>query len=235
MWEKIPAEIMDELDALRRHTRKTGNEASFTYCKKSHKDRLHIGSDFLGDSTGTMVGDCSREYGKSSRIGDAHSHPVGSDAMGITPSDADIQGTVEDSHKHKRNQINCVTSPIADIVHCMQLKEPPTRKQLRGYSQLPKDRYKVNPYVIDNVGQDFNIGLFDRESGNRLESPDPKRVVDNAFGKSTRNLRRRTREMDRGNFCEFVQDINVPKDDRISDTCKTELKKKGILDYLGIV
>ncbi len=40
--------------------------------------------------------------------------------------------------------------------------------------------------------------------------------------------------MDRGNFCEFIQDINVPKDDRISETCKTELKKKGILDYLGI-
>lgn len=234
MWDKIPSEIMDELELLRKHTRRTGNEASFTYCKKSHKDKLHVGADFHGDETGTMVGDCSKEYGISSRVGDAHSHPVGSDAMGITPSDADIQGDMEDSFRHKRPQINCITSPIADVVHCMQPKEIPTRQQLRGYSKLPKDRYKVNPYVLDNVGRDFNIAIFDRDSGNKLENPDPKRVVKNAFGRSTRNLRRRTREMDRGTFCEFIQDINVPKDDRISAECKTELKKKGILDYLGI-
>ena len=82
--------------------------------------------------------------------------------------------------------------------------------------------------------KDFEIGLFDKDSGERDNNPEPKRVIKNAFGRSTRSLRRSVREMERGVFCDFVQDLTVPSDDRISDECKSELKKKGLLDYLGI-
>lgn len=234
MWHKIPKEIMDELEELRKFTRRTGNEASFTYCKRPHKDKLYIGSDFQGNTYGTIVGDCSKEYGSGSRIGDAHSHPVVSDAVGITPSDADIFGSIEESKKSKREQINCITSHHADIVHCMQPKEIPSRKQYEGYKKIATKKGKINPYIIDNFSRDFNVGLFDRESGERIENPEPKRIVNNAFGTSHRHLRRAIRNMERGVFCDFIQDVFNPSDDRVSDECKSELKKKGLLDYLGI-
>ena len=64
MWHKIPKDIMDELALLREHTRKTSNEASFTFCKRPHKDKLYIGSDFEGDDSSVIVGDCDKSAGK---------------------------------------------------------------------------------------------------------------------------------------------------------------------------
>jgi hypothetical protein len=235
MWHKIPKDIMDELQLLREHTRRTGNEASFTYCKRPHKkDKLYIGADFEGDPMGTEVGDCEHETGRGTRIGDAHSHPVVSDGVGITPSDADVAGLMEESLIHKRKQINCITSHEADIVHCMEPKEMPTKEQVKKYKQIPKNPIKFNPHILDNVAKDVDIALFDRDSGNRMENPEPKRVIKNALGRSRRHIQRTRRKMEYGAFCEYIQDIFVPTDDRIQEECKTELKKKGLLDYLGI-
>ena len=225
---------MDELEELRKYTRRTNNEASFTYCKRPHKDKLYIGSDFEGDNYGTMVGDCAKELGKGSRIGDAHSHPVVSDGVGITPSDIDVAGVIQESYRQKRKQINCITSHGADIVHCMEPKELPTGRQYREYNRVEQKPGKIHPVILDNVAKDFDIGIFDSHSGERISSPDPNRIVKNAFGISTRHLRKTVRNMERGVFCEYVQDVFAPQDDRVGHTCKTELKKKGLLDYLGM-
>jgi hypothetical protein len=238
MWNKIPKDIMDELAELRAHTRKTGNEASFTFCKRPHKpDKLYIGSDFQGDDSSVDVGDCDKATGKGTRIGDAHSHPIESDTVGLTPSDADVAGMMEATYRQKRKQIACITAPYReqDIVHCMEAKKIPTKQQIKGYSQIPKNPYKFNPYVIDNVAKDVDVALFDRDSGNRIENPEPKRVIKNAFGKSRRHLQKTRRKMEYGAFCEYIQDVFVPNDDRIQDECKAELRRKGLLDYLGIV
>lgn len=233
---KIPPEIQDELELIRRHTKRTGREASITFCKKSHKehrkDKLHIGNNFKGDKTSTEIGDCSYEYGVSERVGDAHSHPTSEDTIGIIPSEADLTVNMENSFENNREQISCVTSPKADIVHCFSPKSIPTRKKMNAYKKAARDRKFISPYVADNVEKDFDIGLYDRDSGNLLENPDPVRVVDNAFGNSKRALRKSVKEMNRGVFCDFIQDITNHKDNRISDVCKSELKKKGILDYL---
>lgn len=226
---------MDELEELRKYTRKTANEASFTFCKRPHKeDKLYIGADFKGDNRGVPIGDCDKQYGTGTRMGDAHSHPIGSDSTGITPSNEDIYGSIQDAAEYKRPQINCITAPGADIVHCMEAKEVPSKKKLKGYGANPRNRMAINPYIMDHFTKDFNVGLFDDRTGEKIDSPDPKRVVNNMFGKSTRYLRKRIREMDYGTFCEYIQDVSVASDDRISDTCKTELKKRGLLDYLGI-
>lgn len=237
MWHKIPAEIMDELEQLRRYTRKTANEASFTFCKRPHKpDKLYIGADFKGDNFGVEIGDCAKHLGKGAKVGDAHSHPIGSDSVGITPSNQDIYGSIQDADVYEKPQINCITAPNADIVHCMQPKEKPTKKKLKGYANNPKNGLAINPYVMDHFTTDFNVGLYDAKSGEIIDNPDPKRVVDNSLGKSSRFLRRSVREMEYGIFCEYIQDVMIPtaKDDRIQNICKAELKKRGLLDYLGI-
>ena len=225
---------MDELEALRRFTKRTNNEASITFCKRPHKDKLYIGADSEGDNRGVDIGDCSKHLGTGSRIGDAHSHPIGYDSTGITPSNQDIYGSMEDTRMQKKPQINCITAPGADLVHCMEAKEVPTKRKANKYGNIPKGVMAVNPYILDNFTKDFNVVLFDTNNGEKVESPDPKRVVNNMLGKSRGYLRKVLREMDYGVFCEYLQDTTVPTDDRIGDTCKTELKKRGLLDYLGI-
>lgn len=225
---------MDELEAIRRHTNQTGNEASITFCKKKHKEKLYVGNDFKGDLESTEIGDCSAKRGMGERIGDAHSHPTGSDTVGIVPSEADLVVNLETTFENKKPQISCITSPAADYVHCFQPKTIIKGKKLNKYRNSAKTTQLYDPHVIDNVATDFNIGLFDRNSGEKDESPEPRRVIQNAFGRSTRGLRKGVKEMERGVFCDFIQDITVPSDDRVSDTCKDELKKKGFLDYLGI-
>jgi hypothetical protein len=234
MWHSIPKEIMDELEALRRFTKRTNNEASITYCKRPHKDKLYIGADFEGDNRGVDIGDCSKHLGTGTRIGDAHSHPVGYDSTGLTPSNQDIFGSMEDAKKQKRPQINCITAPGADLVHCMEPKEVPSRRKLNRYGNNPTARMAINPYILDNFTKDFIVALFDSDSGEKVDSPDPKRVVSNMLGKSPRYLRKVLHEMDYGVFCEYIQDVTVATDDRIQTTCKNELKKRGLLDYLGI-
>ena len=238
MWDKIPDEIQDELGLIRKHTRRTGKEASITFCKKSHKehrkDKLHIGNYFKGDNESTEIGDCSLEYGVSERVGDAHSHPTDIDTLGIIPSEADLTVNLETTFENDKRQISCVTSPQADLVHCFSSKDIPSRKKINSYKKAARDGKLVSPYVADNIEKDFEIRLYDRDSGNYLETPEPERVIENAFGNSLRPLRKSLQEMDRGTFCNFIQDITNHKDNRISETCKTELKKKGLLDRLNL-
>ena len=225
---------MDELEAIRRYTRKTSNEASITFCKRPHKDKLYIGADFEGDNFGTEVGDCSEHLGKGSKIGDAHSHPIGYDSPGITPSNADISGSMVESDMARRPQINCITSPGADMVHCMQPKKLPTQKKVDGYGKMPKSDIAISPYILDNFTKDFDVALFDTKTGEKIDNPDPKRIINNTLGKSPRFLRKAVREMEYGIFCEYIQDTMSPADDRVHDVCKAELRKRGLLDYLGI-
>ncbi len=225
---------MDELELLRQHTRRTGNEASLTYCKRKNKEKLYIGNDFHGDFESTEIGDCAKERGSGKRIGDAHSHPVGSDTVGIVPSEADLLVNLETTLENKNPQTSCITSPKADYVHCFKPKKIVKGRKLSGYRKAAQSGQLYDPFVIEHVANDFNVGLFDTKSGNKDEDPDPKRVIRNAFGASTRGLRRGVREMERGVFCDFIQDITVPGNDKVSDECKSELRKKGLLDYLGI-
>lgn len=226
---------MEELEDLRKYTQRTANEASFTYCKRAHKNKLYIGADFEGDNRGTPIGDCHKDLGKGERVGDAHSHPIGFDSPGITPSNEDIYGSMEDASKQKKPQINCITAPGADLVHCMEPKELPDRKKLRGYRNNPKNTLAINPYILDHFTNDFEVGLFDTKTGEKVENPEPKRIIRNTVGKARKHLSRQVRQMEYGIFCEYIQDVmNAAGDERVYDLCKTELRKKGLLDYLGI-
>lgn len=235
MWKRIPHEVKDEINLVRNYTQKSGKEGSITFCTKPGKKKLFIGNNFKGTRASTIIGECSEEFGASNRIGDLHSHPYDSDTIGNIHSEQDLVTNLEFSKESKRQQISCVVVPRGKIVRCMEPKlEAVTNKKINRYRKAASDRMLVSPYVVDNVNNDFDISMFDVRSGKHLRKPNPKDVIDSALGGSKRPLKRSLHQMKHGPFCNFIQQMTNKNDDRISKECKAELKRKGVLDILGL-
>ena len=189
----------------------------------------------------TEVFDCAEEFGASEKIGDFHTHPVLYDTIGILPSPGDMAGYIEDSYVHENRQIGCRTNHQVPYIHCMQPKKVPDKKTVNEYNRAAdrsvslsgatRKGQLVDPLFLERVDDDFDYAFFDRKSGERIDNPEPKKVIESSLGTSSRNIRRWIHEMNRGVFCNYVQDLTVPNDDRIGQECRNELKTRRFFGY----
>ena len=236
-WHKIPDEVKEEMDSLASYTKETGNEGSITICKKPDKTRLFVGSNFQGNKESTLSLNCDARFGKSSRIGSAHSHPSNIDTVGVLASEPDLFSTMSDSYEHKRPMIDCITSPDTPLIPCMSPKDVPTRKKIGQYERaLDRSfRGKTDSYFLDNVRKDFDFALFDRYDGTRDDNAPPKKIIKAAFGRSNKVLRERVKVFERGAFCEYVADLmgQHNRDDVVQE-CRKELKKRSFLGLIDL-
>jgi hypothetical protein len=235
-WNSIPTEVKSEIDELSRATGRDGREYSLTMCKKAHKDRLFIGNDFKGNHESTLALDCNARFGKSQRIGSAHSHPSGTDTVGIVPSEADIFSNLADSKDHKHKQIDCITAPNNQFINCYQVNDIPDKRTVKKYEKALAESIenrKTSPVYLDNVPKDFAISLFDKSSGKRDDNPSATSVIKSAFGASNRTLREKVKTMERSSFCEQIADYmgQGHRDDVVLE-CKKELGRRSILGFI---
>src|ERR671936_337239 len=95
----ISKTIQDELNLITEYTAKTNNEAEITICHRpsDNPDKYFIAGHDEGDENSVKLKPCNRKFGKSTQIGVVHTHPYNSNVIGITPSDADLTNTLEDS------------------------------------------------------------------------------------------------------------------------------------------
>ena len=240
-WKRLPPEIEHEVDIITDFTKRTGREASITVCKRPNKEKYLVANSAEGDINSTEVFDCDEAFGASDKIGDFHTHPVLYDTIGILPSPGDMAGYMEDSYVHKNRQIGCRTNHQVPYIHCMQPKEIPDKKLVNAYnnaadrgaslSQATRKGRFVDPFFLERVDDDFDYALFDRKTGERVDNPEPKKVIQSSLGTASRNVRRWIDEMDRGVFCSYVQDLTVPDDERIGKECRDELRTRKILGH----
>ena len=219
-WAKIPEELQNEINHITDFTRQTNREASLTFCQKKGRDRLFVANDDKGDGSTVEALDCSSVYGDSERIGDVHTHPVNSETIGILPSQPDLYGTLVDTYNTKRPQISCITNHITDMTECYTPKEVPSSEKLERYEQeLDLREAGEGGFYLDNAPLDFDFGFFSTGSGQRIRKPTPKAVVKAIFGASTENLKKNVPPLQRGGFCEYVNNFSVPKDDNVGKEC----------------
>jgi hypothetical protein len=201
--------------------------------KKSSK-RVFTCNNYKGDSESTESPDCDSTFGTSQRIGDAHTHPVNTDTIGILPSPADITSTVQDSGKNKYPQVSCVTSPETPLTLCYEFNTVPSKKQVKEYRRAATNYRNSGSerYYADNISQDFNTALFDAGSGVRDRRPPADKVVNAAFGKSKNGLRKDVEPLGRDQFCQYTSDLmGTGKRVDVLEECKQELNKRTFLGF----
>lgn len=243
MWHILPSEIMEDLRVIEKFTKRTGREASITLCRRPGRDKIFTANNAEGDNNATEVLECNEEFGSSTKIGDVHTHPVYYDTIGILPSQADITGLVEDSYNQNVKQIGCRTNHAVPYIHCMQPKHLPKLTQVKKYEAAADRDYGgslargvrkggvIDPYYLDNVGKDFEVGIYDRYTGEKIDKPDYRKLMRTAFGTSSRYVRQVLHEMKRGVFCDYVQDLTFPHDDHVGITCRDKLKTREFFGY----
>lgn len=225
------------MDALASYTKETGREGSITICKKPDKTRLFVGNNFQGNKESTLSLNCDARFGKSSRVGSAHSHPSDIDTVGILASEPDLYSTLADSFEEKRKMIDCITSPDTPLIPCYAPKELPSRKTLGRYEKALDYSFnrRTDSYFLDNMHKDFDVALFDRYDGQREDNASPKRIIKAAFGKSNKVLRERVKVFERGAFCEYVADLmGQHNKDGVIEECRKELKKRSFLGLIDL-
>src|SRR5688572_30285270 len=111
MWDKIPAQVLDEIDSIVDFTKRTGREAAITICLKKERDpdRYFVGNEMEGDKESSEVLSCNTKFGNAQQVADVHTHPPEL-AIGILPSDADIQATLEESVINNTRNIGCIAN-----------------------------------------------------------------------------------------------------------------------------
>lgn len=245
MWDRIPQQVIDEIDSIVDFTKRTGREAAITICVKKERnpDRYFVGNEMEGDKESSEVLSCNTKFGNAVQVADVHTHPPEL-AIGILPSDADIQGNLEESQIHDVRTISCIANSYAPYIGCFQPKHAPTREQLQQYekalSYKTSGTYESSPYIRDNVYKDFIFSYFhyndDRDKrGQIVAEPEPKKVVKCALGKMTSELRQKIKDSEKGAFCQLVNDLTVPDDPRVEYECRAELKRRqlfgGLVSY----
>lgn len=237
-WTQIPYEVLTEVKELANATSMTGREYSLTMCKKPNKERLFVGNDFKGNQESTLALDCDKRFGKSMRVGSAHSHPDSTDTIGIVPSDSDLHETLADSLKHKHPMIDCVTAPRNQFINCYTPIGEVSKKKVSAYRKATNKAFETGrtaPYILDNMPEDFAVSLYDSDNGKRVDNPEPDAVVKSAFGRSNKSMRDRIRVMDRETFCRDIIDrMGQHDDDRHIDACKKELGRRSVLGWFDV-
>jgi hypothetical protein len=243
-WDRIPKEVMNEVEGIRKHEKKSGKEASITVCKQDGK--YYTGGDEAGDETSTGVAQCQTKFGKGERRGDIHVHPNTDDRWGgsVLPSPADFTGFIETSFLENSKQVGCVTSNAVPYMHCVQPKTVPTRQKKNEYNKALDRQYNSSkskksqfvsfddPYFQENIHKDFNSSYYDKDSGVKVRHPEAKKVLKCALGNSNRRFRHEVRDMEKSSFCKMIQNLTLPDRDDVGQTCRDEIKKRNILGLI---
>lgn len=237
----IPQTVRNEIEYVVKETAQTARENSLTFCVlDGSKNKVFVSDYAAGNNSSTYSLPCNSRDGPAKRIGDLHTHPTQDPTtIGITPSDADIVSTIEDSLESNLPQISCITSQDAKMVHCYQPKYRTLydKDKLRNYrnavyyqSQSISD---INPYVKNNVGKDFDHAWYDRKTFKRIYRPKPADIVHDAFLRSQSNLRLDyIPELEKGVFCDSIQELNWPdKSDKVANECRRVLRSRTFLGF----
>ena len=234
-WRFIPPTIKAELTALASFTERTGREGSITFCNRDN--RIFVGASARGKYGSTETNECSKEeYGTSvRRIGDAHSHPVDGDTIGILPSPSDITSTVKDSFDHKTRVVSCITSHKTPLINCYQPRAEPSIERLKEYQKALRVTNKENgseEFFVENVRRDFNFKLFQRGNGIAQNRPPSEAVVRTMFGDARGALRKDVDQFDRDGACQYWSEL-VGQGHRpdVIEACKKDLGRKTFLGF----
>jgi hypothetical protein len=238
--KEIPVNVRQEIEDAVAASAKDGRERSLTFCRLAGTDSIHVSSHEKGLAREVAVDSCSVKYGDAEKIGDFHVHPVHPDNMGISPSEADQTGTMEDSVFTGKRQIACISNHEAKHIHCYQPKEVPTEQHVEEYRQALGRQVRANevapaPFFRVNPGKDFQHAWYDKENYQRQEPPNVKAVVTDALGKAVRGIRvKRVPEMEKGIFCQLIADYSLPHmREQFIEECKKETRRRSIagIDY----
>jgi hypothetical protein len=236
----IPPTIRDEIQQVVKNTQRTSLEQSLTFCRLKGRDKIFVSDYSTGNKNETYVMPCNQNHGNAAeKIGDLHTHPTTDpDTVGITPSVADFVSTLEESVDTQIPQISCITSAEAKGIHCYQPKASILKDQekIKGYKNAVRysasDMLDIPSYVRENVANDFDHAWFNRKTWERLKNPKAKDVVHDAFINSKKFLKYEdVPNLEKGPFCDVIQDLNNPKDDNVGQECRKALK---IREFLGI-
>ena len=233
-WRRIPEPIKSDMDEIAKFTKRTGREGSITFGIKKHSARLYSCANAKGDANSTTSPSCDTRFGDSLRIGDAHSHPVTSDTIGVLPSPSDISSTVSDSGKEKLAQTSCVTSHETPLIICYQPKTTPSKQKIREYNQARTNYNRTGSerYYANNIEKDFDFALFERDTGTRNRYPPASEVIDASFGAAKQGLRKDVEPLGRDDWCQYTAALTGSGRRRdVIEQCKSELSKRSILGF----
>ena len=237
--KEIPVNIRQEIEDVVEESRKDGRERSLTFCRLAGTHDIHVSSHMKGLAREVEVDTCSTKYGDAQKIGDFHVHPVHPDNMGISPSEADQTGTMEDSQYLGNRQIACISNHEAKHIHCYQPKTVPTAEYVAEYQdnlgKIRANEVSPAPFFRTHPAQDFQHAWYDKSNYQRQEPPNIKAVVTDVLGKAVRPIRvKRIPEMEKGVFCQLMADYSLPHlKEPFIEECKRETRRRSIagIDY----
>ena len=237
---EIPVNVRQEMEDAIAETQKDGRERSLTFCRLTGTNSIHVSAHMKGLAREVIVDTCSAKYGDAEKIGDFHTHPIHPDNMGISPSEADMTGTMEDSEFTKKRQIACISNHEAKHIHCYQPKEVPTLEHVNEYQDglgtvIRSNEMAPTPFFRTAPGKDFQHAWYDKKNYQRQEPPNVKAVVQDVLGKAVRAIRvKAVPEMEKGIFCQLLSDYSLPhlREEFIAE-CKKETRRRSIagIDY----
>jgi hypothetical protein len=247
--EQLPYGIIHEINIIKKQTEKDNKEKSLTICELDNK--IFIGNHAKGSHGSTEVLPCHRKYGKKARqIGDIHTHPFNDKStIGLTPSEADFIGNLDQSFKSGIPQISCIVGAgkksflrKSDTVHCFQPKEElvndaeKVKQYNRAYNKSENIGNDIHPFLREHIPNDFyHIWYKNGKAISKEEEKNPQ-VVKDLFVEMTGQSKKRLRledikDMEKGSFCELIQGYNLPDNDNVGRICRDELERTNFLGY----
>lgn len=231
-WDdSIPYEIKHDIQRAITETKKDNKEKAITFCRIKGKDKIHSSSYSYGEQMSTLVLPCNEKYGENTvKVGDLHTHPYGKIAMGITPSEADFTGTLHDAYSYKSRTISCVTNHGSKMVHCYQPKEIPNWSTVNKHYDALENTGKGNetdPYFRENIGKEFNHAWYDRKTFKRIPNPSADDILTDALGGAAQRYKSKDIvEIEKGTFCDLLQDYNLPENDDVGRRCRDFMQEE---------
>jgi len=227
-------------------TKKNGKEVSLTYCG----DTL---SDFAkGTAEATEVRGCSiydKRERKNKVILDFHTHPVTKrGTWGVTPSGADVMGTMEESYRQKQKQVSCIASPKSKNIHCFIPKKVPDKKKISKYRKgINAKGYYGKPYHysapdIDSTrykdATEFDLMVKNDFEHIWIKKRDFKSIQENTKSKTSDamdakrfgnvdSIKHIIPDLDRSQFCNRnIQGYNDPTNHEMANDCTKRLNSR---------
>jgi hypothetical protein len=241
LGDKVPDYVLDEVDTIIDRTKKNHKEETITFCKKPDRERIYVGGYAPGRGADVEVGSCNAQFGESTQVGSVHTHPADDKGPGVLPSPPDVSINMEESFLQGQPQTDCIANHKAPYMVCYTPKQVPTREKVNAYNRAvarTRDSRRSDPYFHDHVRSDFDFsyydvkkGLLKGEMGKRVADPDPKKLVQSVIGEGRTWIKKKVDDMSLGGYCQYIQDLSAPNDDRVAEECKRHLKTKR---FLGI-
>jgi len=124
------------------------------------------------------------------------------------------------------------------LIGCYQPKKEvmEDKEKIKNYKRaMYYDQSSItdfHPYYREHVGDDFYHAWYDRKTYKRIAHPKPKDIIHDAFINSKNYLKFiDIPDLEKGSFCEVVQDLMLPSDDDVGLECRKVLKVKEFLGF----